>query len=502
MMRNLTKNLVQYKGEIIVSLVFLIIYSLISFVNHYNFRTAALDLGMFNHALHSFSQGKMNYFTLDLSGNSPNYFADHFSPLTLLYTPLYYIFGSWTPLLVQIASILFGALGCYKIARLRLPELRYPFLILVFFLGQWAIISAVAFDFHNNVVAAMFVPWLFYYLLQEKKIHALIYFALILIAKENMALWLFFILAGFMLRNGIREFNDEFKAYLKFEIPLMLISMIYFYFVVSVIMPSLSQGEAVNQIARFGNLGSSLSEIIFYVLSHPIETFKLLFISQLEDPVSFGIKKELHLVVLFSGGIALLLRPAYLLMLVPIYAQKLFSDNMVMWGINNQYSIEFTPILSLAFIDLLARIKTYKLQHFLLFTFVLLAVSTNFYTLKSRISVWYDSTTSDFTKPEHYQSGGLKLSYIHTELKKVPDEIPISVSACLAPHLVKRDQLYHFPIVNDAEMIVLIKSLRSTYPLSLEDQEKTVKDLISSGKFEVMHDKNDLLILQKKVSNK
>ena len=502
MMRNLAKNLVRHKGEIIVSMVFLIIYSLISLVNHYNFRTAALDLGMFNHALHSFSQGKMNYFTLDLSGNSPNYFADHFSPLTLLYIPLYYIFGSWTLLIVQIVSILFGAFGCYKIVRYRIPEMRYPFLILIFFLGQWAIFSALAFDFHNNVVAAMFVPWFFYFLLQKKRIPALVFFVLILIAKENMALWLFFILAGFMLRKGIRSFTEHFKAYLKFEIPLMLIAMIYFYVVVSVIMPSVSQGEAVNQIARFGRLGSSLSEIIFYVLSHPIETFKLLFLSQLEDPVSFGIKKELHLVVLFSGGIALLLRPAYLLMLVPIYAQKLFSDNMVMWGINNQYSIEFTPILSLALIDLFARIKTYKLQYFTLFSFVLLAVSTNFYTLKSRVSVWYDSTTSDVTKAAHYQSGGLNRSYIHTVLKKIPNDIPLSASACLAPHLVKRDKLYHFPIIKDTEMIVLIKSLRSTYPLSPEEQERTIQDLISSGTFEVIHDKNDLLILKKKAPNK
>jgi uncharacterized membrane protein len=502
MLRNLGKILIQYKSETIVSLVFLILYSLISLVNHYNFRTAALDLGMFNHALHSFSQGKMNYFTLDLSGNSPNYFADHFSPLTLLYTPLYYIFGSWTLLLVQIAAILFGALGCYKIARIRLPEMRFPFLILVFFLGQWAIVSALAFDFHNNVVAAMFVPWFFYYLLTEKRISALVFFVLILFAKENMALWMFFIILGFMLRNGFRNFFETFKTYLKFEIPLMLISLIYFYVVVSMIMPSLSNGEAVNQIARFGRLGSSIPEIVAYVISHPFETFKLLFISQLEDPVSFGIKRELHMVVLFSGGIALLLRPAYLLMLAPIYAQKLFSDNMVIWGINGQYSIEFTPILGLALIDLLVKIRTAKLQQITLFSSVFLVIATNFYTLKNRVSVWYDATTYDITRSIHYQSGGLNVPYVHNELKKIKNDIPISVSACLAPHLVKRDKLYHFPILNDAEMVVLIKSLRSTYPVSIEEQEKIVNELINSGDFEIIHDKFDLLILKKKVSNK
>jgi uncharacterized membrane protein len=490
------------RAEIIATLIFTIIYCLISFVNHINFRTSSLDLGMFNHALHSFSHGKMNYFTLDLSGNRPIYFADHFSPLTVLYTPFYFLFGSWTLLIIQIASIIFGAIGCYKLARLKLPAMKYPWLVLLFFMAQWAIISALAFDFHNNVVAAMLIPWFFLFHMTTRRWAALLTFVLVLLAKENMALWMFFILAGMTLSRGLRDWRDHLPSMLRFEFPLMLVSIVYFYTVVSIIMPSLSHGEAVNQIARFGNLGKSIPEIVKHVILHPIDTFTLLFWSQSTDPVSFGIKKELHWVVFLSGGFALILRPAYLLMLTPVYAQKLFSDNIGMWGINYQYSIEFTPVIALAMIDLAVHLKTDKQRIILWSSSAFLAALVTFVTLKERTSYWYDATTHDFFTQAHYESGGLNIPYAHQVIGSIPDNIPVSTSPCFGPRLANRDHLYHFPVIHDAHVIVLVQTTRSTYPVTPEQQTEIVKQLIESNQFSIRSNKHDILVLERSVANK
>jgi uncharacterized membrane protein len=502
----MTQNLLQAfkakRAEITVTLIFLLIYCLVSFVNHINFRTSSLDLGMFNQALYSFSHGKMNYFTLDLSGKNPMYFADHFSPLTLLYTPLYFLFGSWTLLIVQIAAILLGAIGCYKVARYKLPTMKSPWLVLLFFLAQWAIISALAFDFHNNVVAAMLIPWFFYYHLTKRTLAALGIFVLVLIAKENMALWMFFILTGMVASRGFKNWKENLKSVLRFELPLMLVSLVYFYIVVSKVMPALSHGEALNQIARFGKLGDSLPDIMKNIMLHPIETFKLLFWSQLNDPLSYGIKKELHLVVFFSGGFALILRPAYLLMLIPIYAQKLFSDNMGMWGINGQYSIEYTPIIALAMIDLAVKVKTDKQRIILWSTAGFLALLVNFITIKDRTSFWYDATMHDFLKKSHYDAGGLNIDYANKVVEAIPENIPVSSSACFGPRLANREKLYHFPVIQDAEVIVLIQTSRSTYPVSPEQQTEIVKQLIDSKQFKVRSNKHDILVLDRIATNK
>jgi uncharacterized membrane protein len=478
-------------------LLFGLIYCSISLVNHYNFRTAALDLGMFNHALYSFSHGKMNHFTLDLEAFGPVYFADHFSPITLLYVPFYYIFGSWTLLIIQIAAILFGAWGTYEVAQFKLQFTHKPIFILVIFLAQWAIVSALSFDFHNNVIAAMFVPWLYYHYLKKEKAKVILYFVLMLMCKENIALWLVFIVIGFMLENGLKHFFKTFKTYLAFEIPLLLFAAIYFYIIVGKVMPALGEGHAVNQIARFGHLGDSIGEIIKFVFTHPIDTFKMFFESTMDDPISFGIKKELHLVILFSGGIALFLRPAYFIMLIPIYAQKLLAADFGFWGISGQYSIEYTPIIALAFIDLIKVLRNWKFKSVFIYLSVILVIGTNLVTLRTRKTPWYDRTTSDFTSKIHYSSDGLNVSYLHKELAKIPSDIPLSVMSCLAPHLANRDRIYHFPVIKDAEMIVVLKDKRSFYPLNKEDFDKKIKELIDSKEFKLVKDENLLVILKK-----
>lgn len=484
-----------FRKEIFILLLFAVIYCLVSFVNHYNFRTNAMDLGMFNHALYSFSQGKMNYFTLVLSGNDPIYFADHFSPITVLYTPFYYIFGSWTLLIIQITAVLFGGWGIYKVAQFKLPNFKLNKFFLIIFLSQFAIISALAFDFHNNVIAAMLVPWLYLFYLRNERWKMTFVFVLLLICKENIGLWLVFIMFGLMLENGFRYFFANFKKFLKFEIPLLFFALCYFYFIVSFVMPHLSQGEAMNQITKFNHLGDSLGEIATNLILNPWDTIRMFFMSTSNDPLSFGIKKELHLALLFSGGFALIFRPAYLIMLLPIFAQKLLANNMTLWGINYQYSIEFTPIICLALIDLVKIIQRQKIAKGIVISASIMAIVVNINTLENRKSFWYDETTHNILKANHYNSGGLDLAFIHNELKNIPDKIPISVTSSLAPHLTNRDHLYHFPIIKDSKMIVVLKSKRSHYPITDEEFNQKINYLITTGEFKVRLDQKELLIL-------
>jgi uncharacterized membrane protein len=501
MTHNLLQAIKAKRAEITVTLTFLLIYCLVSFVNHINFRTSSLDLGMFNQALYSFSHGKMNHFTLDLSGKHPNYFADHFSPLTLLYTPLYVLCGSWTLLIVQIAAVIVGSIGFYKLGTFKCPTMKSPWWVLLFFCSQWAIISALAYDFHNNVVAAMLIPWFFYFHSTKRPWAAVTIFTLVLIAKENMALWMFFILAGMAASRGLKNWKENLRSAMRFELPLMLVSILYFVIIVSQVMPALSHGEAVNQIARYGALGNSIPEIAKHVLLNPIDTLKLLFWSQLADPLSSGIKRELHLVVFFSGGFALILRPAYLLMLVPIYAQKLFSDNMEMWGINGQYSIEYTPIIALAMIECAGQLKTDKQRVLLWSTAACLAVLVTVITLKERRSFWYDATTHDIFSKAHYESGGFNIDYAHEVIKSIPEDIPVSTSPCFGPRLANRERLYHFPVIQDAQVILLIQTTRSTYPVTREQQAGIVQQLIRSKQFQIRSNKNDILVLDRVATN-
>jgi uncharacterized membrane protein len=479
---------------LLILIVFFFVYSSISLVNHYFFRTYAADLGMFNHAMWNFAHFKSNEVTLNFDKDNINYFGDHFSPITLLFSPLYYLFGSYALLLVQIVSILFGGVGIYKYAKLYFTEQKWlPLIFVVHFFGIWGIYSALSYDYHNNVVAAMFVPWLLYYYETQQKKGFLIFYVLILIAKENMALWLCFILLALILSH----WKKGWKVLLKFEIPLLLFTMIYFVTVLSVIMPYLNRNGDTSEVAIYSHLGNSLPEILLNMIKRPGYIISLFYENPTNDASFDGIKLELHYMVLVSGGLAILFRPQFILFLIPIYAQKLLTNNYVLWGINAHYSIEIVPIISLALIQTCKILKKESLQMAIM---LLVSGSTYYYTyasIEKRKSVWYEETNTAFYKPKHYQSE-LNLSVIYEALEIIPDEVPISVNSSLAPHLANRKVLYHFPEFKESQYIVLFTK-QSFYPLSGEAEFKRyILDLKASGKYNTKYEANELIIFKLK----
>jgi hypothetical protein len=173
---------------------------------------------------------------------------------------------------------------------------------------------------------------------------------------------------------------------------------------------------------------------------------------------------------------------------------------MDLWGINGQYSIEFTPILTLAFIDLVRVLKNWKYLKLFVSISILLIVLSTMRTLRVRKSANYDRTNSDFTSIIHYQSNGLDIPYIRQQLKLIPKNIPLSVSSCFAPHLADRKKIYLFPIVKDAEFIVLIQDNSRTYPVMIENLNQQVEELVKTRKFLKIRDHNKLIILQKQTN--
>lgn len=473
-----------------------IIYSLISITNHYLFRTAALDLGMFNHAIYNFAHFSQNYFTLDIKGAEVNYFGDHFSPITLLYAPFYYVFGSYALLIIQIFAILFGGYGIYKYSLINSIRTYIPFIILIQFYSIWGIYSALSFDFHNNVVAAMFLPWLVYNYEKNNPRGFLIFFILMLISKENIALWLVFITVGLALGRMFNERNFAIKDYLKFEIPLVTFSLIYFFIVVGYVMPYLRDFEGFNQLSRYNHLGGSIFEIVSYMVSHPKYIFSLLFENYSGNELYTGIKSELHFMVLISGGYVLFYQPKFLIMLIPIYAQKLLSSNYGLWGINVQYSIEIAPILSLGLIGFLRNIKSDRIAYTLAILTTVLTIFYTYRTIETRKSKWYNKTNTIFYDRLHYQTP-LNVNEIKNQLKTIPEDAIVSASSSLSAHLSFRKKIYLFPIVKDADYIVLLTANSSTYPLNQEAFKSKISEYLNSDTYEKQYAKNDLLILKR-----
>src|SRR5690606_36725386 len=128
-----------------------------------------------------------------------NILSDHLSFYHFIFAPFRYLFGSSTLLIFQILSIIFGAIGIHKFITFLFQNTFIANSAIFHFLRMWGIFSALSFDYHDKVVASMFVPWLFYAILQKKLRNIIIFSILIIISRENMSLWLAFIFLGIFI---------------------------------------------------------------------------------------------------------------------------------------------------------------------------------------------------------------------------------------------------------------------------------------------------------------
>jgi len=476
------------KGVIIITLFFGIIYSLISLVNHYNFRTNAGDLGIYNQAIYDYAHFRFNYNTVWYGNRLSNILSDHFSLFQILISPLYWVFKSYTLLVVQIASILFGGVGIYKYIKLISKNEKLSLLALFHFYAIWGVYSALNFDYHDNVVATMFIPWIVLSLKKENYIKLVLFFTLLIISRENMIIWAIFLALGLLFVN----FRDKTKR--KWLLIMLLYSTSFLVLTFLYFMPSFTQEVEGYTHFSFSILGTSAKEAIFNIFQHPVDVLISLFTNHLNSIAGIGLKNEFFLTIILSGGLILLRKPQYLFILLPIFGQKLFHDTFTHWGISAHYSIEFAPILTIALFEYFSE---HQNKHTLKIAF-LVVVSTftiNYIKIEERLPIWETNVGLKFYAKEHYDTP-YNVSEINKVLKTIPKEAVVSAESSLVPHLAARKYIYVFPRLGDAEYIALSPKDSVTFPVNLMEYELLIKRLDNSYLYKKLSN-NDCFLYQK-----
>lgn len=476
--------------DLILFLLLGIVCCLISLPNHYNFRTYALDLGMFNHAMYDFSHGRMNTFLLDLK-TPHSYFADHFSPITIILSPFQYIFGTYTPLILQILFFLFGGWGILKYAKLHGFSNTYARIFLIYFFLIWGVINALAFDFHTNVLASMLIIWIFYCYETKRYFMTILFSILVLSCKENMGLWLTFVWSGY----GLIQYPG-FKKYFSIFIIPSIIYLVYTYLVLKHIMPALNNGLENVQLERYNHWGNSANDILHNFKTQPMLWLELfLDLEPNKKHLIFGPKAETWLLFILSGGILIFKNPKLLWMLIPIFAQKFLSSNDLIQGISYQYSIEFVPILVYACILFLEN-KNNQFRNIYLGVLFGGVIFSAIYNMQPNTGGKYSTVFMNFLNEQHYKPYLSNQDEIKLTIHQLPIDAALSVNSVLAPHLALRKKIYHFPHVYDAEFVVLL-TIGQTYPLSKEDFNNEIEKLKETD-FGVYKQIENLLILKRK----
>ena len=474
------------KYLVLIIVFFGVLYALISFVNHYYFRTYALDLGAYTNALYDYIHFQWNDSTV-FKMVKENLLADHFDLYLMLFSPLSLIFKTYTLLFVQIFFILLGGYGVYRFFMLSEKTSGLALFATLYFYLFFGVYAALSYDYHSNVVAAVTLPWFFYFIKKKDLLRASVVFLFILISKENISLWMAFVSLG--LAFEYRK-EPQLRNYLLMA---FAFSVIYFITVISVVMPWFSNSNAYPHF-NYSVLGSNGGAAMLHLIQHPVESFKILFINHTGSVHGNYVKLELHMLVLLSGLPFLLYKPQYLLMLVPIYFQKMFHDNYLMWGIGGQYSIEFAPVLSIGIFLVISEFKNRKLVKF---SAILVALAAMFCTLRTmdRTVLFTNKSKIRFYQASHY-SRDYDVQKVYQQLSNIPDSAVVSVQSPFLPHLSLRNNIYQFPMIKDAQYIIYSK-MEEPYPLDSTLFKQKTASLEKSKQWAVIYKQDGFTILKK-----
>ncbi len=427
-----------------------VLYALISLVNHYLFKTYALDLGLYTHFMHEYAHFRLpDLFMIDRAPVLA--LSDHFDLYLMLLSPLVYVFGSYTLLVVQIAAVLLGGFGIYKLISLYSDDGLLPIIAMATFFFSFGIIHALSFDYHSNVLTSMMLPWLLYYIKQKRFVPASLFAVLFAIGKENMSLWLFFIVIALMFDyRKDRQTLWHLVAYAAF-------SIVYFLLVNMVVMPSL--GGKGGGFARYQYLGDNYVEIAKNLMSHPLNTLKILSTNTLGIKRFDGLKEEFYLCALTTGLALSILKPNYLIMLIPLIGQKMLSIDGSFWGISFQYSVEFMPVLIISSYLVIAKLRKPMWRLVLSGGLSLSVLLTTFYTIGVPKSTIFPDKICVYQR-RHYEQKKFDSSYVRKLLLQIPDDAYVCAASMFVPHLALRDRIEDFDWNPDtgADYVLIPKS--------------------------------------------
>jgi uncharacterized membrane protein len=423
---------------------YFIIFSLLGIWRHWGYLTSLYDLGCYDQAIWTASQGQPLLNSFNGSGHTMNWLGIHFEPILYIFVPLYKIYPSphWLTL-TQSAAIAFSSLPIFAIAQHITHSAKLAFVWVLIYLFNPFLISNATWDFHEVSLAVFFISIGLYAIIKKNLAMLVLSSIFLLLSKEHFGLTV----AGLGFVYGIVHKNWIIGA--SFSIGGIFITAL----IVGAIMPSYSPTGHHPMIkpavtmhpgtGRYNWLGDSLPSVIDNILTHPLEIMNVVFVQM---------KGWLYLNALLVPFLFLpISAPVWIMPISGDLLANLLSKMSMPRLIISYHSATIIPILIVAsihgFQKLSSRFKILKRDLFLGSLLSLNFIFAYYYfplPLPGALNFWQPiSTIGKFDNRELL-------------VKKLLENRSISVQANLGPHFSQRFEIYNFPEkIGESDFIVL-----------------------------------------------
>ncbi|HLG03007.1 MAG TPA: DUF2079 domain-containing protein [Bacteroidia bacterium] len=477
----------------LILLFFGALYFLIPALNHYFFRSYCYDYAVYNQAFYDYAHFRINANTV-IDPPLNNFMQIHVSFLLMVLSPLYWIFnwiaGTYTLLLIQAILITAGGYAVYLLIKEQTEDKWLSILALLHYFLLQGHFSALAADYIDTTVGASLVPVYLLFFFRKRVFPALIFFILVIITKENFALWLIFISLTVLILKRTDRFFIRWSGFF------LAVSCCYLIIIYPWLVKYFEDPQRPYWGFSYSALGKNLSEAFYYVLSHPVKAIELLFFNHTGEPENDFVKAEFYIVTLLSGGVLILRKPILLIPLIPIIAQKMYNDNWLRWSILSFYSVEIVSILSICVFISIAAFRQQTARRILGLLVVCSTAFVTVFKLSALENETYHPAKENIFSADFY-SCNVPARHIHKALKLIPQDASVAATDRLVPHLAYRRNVHCFPYLRDSEYIAML-SKSSAYPYRPDQISEQINKLIRDPAWETIYNDDYLRIFKLK----
>lgn len=378
-------------------------YSVLAVARHETYRSTGFDLGLFDQVVWHLSN-------LDAPASSlkglGSIFGDHFSPILVVFAPLYWLWSSPVMLLVaQAILVCAAALPIFAFARGRMGD-GAALGIVAGYLLFGGVQAAIWFDFHEVAAAPLLIALAVLAADRGRWAWAVVAALALLAVKEDMS-FLVVAFGAYFAIAGQRRLGAAVGA----------AGLGWYFIATSVVIPHFADGASYSYWS-YTQLGPDAPHALLNVIKAP---WKL---ADVGFSPSEKLKTTAYLFGAF-GGLSLL--SPLVILAVPLLAERMLSTNAAYWSTHGHYSLTIAPVLALAAADGLPRaVRWFPVARVAPAAIAVLAVAlVPAFPLRHLV------------QPGYYR----EVDGADAALRLVPGATAVSATNQLVPHLAHRDSV-------------------------------------------------------------
>lgn len=476
-----------------------IYFSALSLQRHRAFLTNASDLGQIDQAVWNSLQGRPLEFTRR-TGEASIRLTDHVEPIFVLISPVFLLDDNVEALLVlQSFVIALGALAVFWLARMKLTpafegtaknatasesagwQIEFAgVLFAAMYLLFPALQAANLAEFHAVTFVPVLVLFLYHAGLQKKWGRFAVLAVLTLMVKEEISLLVlmlagYFTICDFPLQiSDWRTLPQRLARYLVTapRVPLIFtfVSFIWFGLTFFVIIPHWSTLGHSPYTCRYG-VGEDCPQVA-----------RGLFLEQ-----RLGYVVQLFV----SSGLVSLLDPVALLLGAPLLLANVISNYPAQYSGTFHYSAPVVPYFVLAAIGgsawLIRKLNARGVRN----AFVSTVSAVFLVAFGYHLYAGYTPIARAYAFPQITAHNELFQRFA----KQIPPDAKLATTPSLFPHLSHRRVLYRYPVVNDADYVLLdVNESDRGIP---SEFRVAYNDLLADGKFGVVDAADGYILLKR-----